>query len=149
MLLEDKILNDYKQAMKDRDALKSGALSFLRSQFMNARIEKRREKLDDIDAIAVIKKLIKQRQDSIEGFEAGNRQDLVDKETQEMEILKTYLPEEMSREAIEQVVSEVIVALGTTSMKDMGRVMKEVAAKTVGRADAKLTSEIVRNKLNG
>lgn len=148
MLLEDKILNDYKQAMKDKDGLKSLALSFLRSQFMNVRIEKRKDKLDDAEAIAVVKKLIKQRQDSIDGFKAGNRQDLVDKETREMEILKAYLPEEMGREAIEQVVVEVIVALNATSMKDMGKVMKEVAAKTAGSADSKLVSDIVKDKLS-
>ena len=148
MLLEDKILSDYKQAMKDRDGLKSSALSFLRSHFMNVRIEKRKDKLDDSEVIAVVKKLIKQRQDSIDGFKAGNRQDLVDKETREMELLKTYLPEEMSREAIEQAVAEVIIALNANSMKDMGKVMKEVVAKTAGSADSKMVSDIVKEKLS-
>lgn len=148
MLLEDRILSDYKQAMKDRDSLRSSALSFLRAQFMNVRIEKRKDKLDDAEVVVVIKKLIKQRQDSIDGFKAGNRQDLVDKETREMEILKAYLPEEMGREAIELVVAEVIAALNATSMKDMGKVMKEVAAKTAGSADSKLVSDIVKDKLS-
>jgi uncharacterized protein YqeY len=149
MLLEDRIMNDYKEAMKAKDALKSSTLSFLRAQIMNVRIEKRKDKLEDGDTIAILKKLMKQRQDSIEGFKAGNRQDLVDKETKELEILKTYLPEEMSQEEVKRIVEEAVSATGATSMKDMGRVMKEVLEKTGGRADGKLVSEMVKAKLSG
>lgn len=147
MLLEDKILNDYKEAMKAKDALKVSILSFLRSQFMNVRIDKRKDKLGDGDVVVVVKKLIKQHQDSIKGFKAGNRQDLVEKETRESEILKTYLPEELGLEQVKQIIDEVVTSLGATTMKDMGRVMKEVMAKTAGRADSKIVSDTVKEKL--
>ena len=149
MLLEDRIMNDYKEAMKAKDALKSSTLSFLRAQIMNVRIEKRKDKLDDNDVIAILKKLMKQRQDSIEGFKAGNRQDLVDKETKELAVLKAYLPEEMSPEEVKRIVEEAVAATGASSMKDMGKVMKEVLEKTGGRADNKLVSELVKAKLSG
>lgn len=147
MFLEDKILNDYKAAMKAKDALKVSILSFLRSQFMNVRIDKRKDKLDDGDAIVVVKKIIKQHQDSIEGFKAGNRQDLVDKETKELEILRAYLPQEMTVDEIRKIIEEVILVVGANSMKDMGKVMKEVMAKTAGRADSKIVSDTVKEKL--
>jgi uncharacterized protein len=147
MLLEDKIMNDYKEAMKAKDALKSSILSFLRSQFMNVRIDKRKDKLEDADVIVAIKKLIKQHQDSIEGFKAGNRQDLVEKEVKELEILKTYLPAEMSREQVRKIIDEVVAEVGASTMKDMGKVMKEVMAKTAGSADSKVVSDMVKEKL--
>jgi len=141
-------MTDYKEAMKAKDAVKASIASFLRSQLMNVRIEKQKDKLDDVDVIPVIKKLIKQHQDSIEGFKAGNRQELVDKETRELEILKSYLPEELSTEQLKGIIEEVISAVGATSMKDMGKVMKEVTVKTAGRADGKLVSDLVKEKLN-
>jgi len=147
-MLEDKIMNDYKEAMKAKDAIRVSILSFMRSQFMNVRIEKRKDKLDDVDVVPIIKKLIKQHQDSIEGFKAGNRQDLVDKETRELEILKTYLPEELSLEQLKGIIEEVIAAVGAASIKDMGKVMKEVTAKTAGRADGKVISDMVKEKLS-
>ncbi|MDP3142550.1 MAG: GatB/YqeY domain-containing protein [Candidatus Omnitrophota bacterium] len=147
MLLEDKIMNDYKEAMKAKEAVKVSILSFLRSQFMNVRIDKKKDKLDDVEVVPIIKKLIKQHQDSIEGFKAGNRQDLVDKEAQELEILKAYLPQEISPEEIKKIIDEVIAALGATSMKDMGKVMKEVTTKTAGQADGKVVSDLVKERL--
>jgi len=147
-MLEEKILNDYKNAMKDKDAVKSSTLSFLRSEMINVAIEKRKKLLDDPDVIGVIKKQIKQRQDSIEQFKIGSRQDLVDKETKELEILKSYLPPELPAEEIKKIIEESIVVTGAQDMKDMGRVMKEVNAKIAGRADGKLISDLVKEKLN-
>ncbi|MCM8789862.1 MAG: GatB/YqeY domain-containing protein [Candidatus Omnitrophica bacterium] len=86
MLLEEKILKDYQEAMKARDALKSSVLSFLRADFMNLAVAKKKKNLDDSDVISCIKKQIKQRQDSIEQFKQGNRLDMAEKETKEMEI---------------------------------------------------------------
>lgn len=148
-MLEDKIMGDYKEAMKAKDTLKVSILSFLRSQFMNARIERQKDKIDDADAITIIKKLIKQHQDSIEGFKAGNRQDLVDKETKELEILKAYLPPEMGTDEVKKLIEEVIASVGATTMKDMGKVMKEVMAKIAGRADSKMVSDMVKDRLSG
>lgn len=147
-MLEDKILNDYKEAMKNKDTLKASTLSFLRAQFMNLAIEKRKKLLDDIDAIAAIKKQIKQHLDSIEQFKQGNRQDLVDKETKELEILKSYLPPELPVEEIKKIIEEAIAVTGAQDMKDMGKVIKETNTKVAGRADGKLVSDLVKERLS-
>jgi len=146
-MLEEKILNDYKEAMKNKDALKVSTLSFLRAQFINLAIEKKKKSLDDGDCVVVIKKLIKQHQDSIEQFKQGNRQDLVDKETKELEILKSYLPPELAEEEVKKIIEEAVILTGAQDLKDMGKVMKEVSAKIAGRADNKLVSELVKTKL--
>jgi hypothetical protein len=146
-MLEEKILNDYKEAMKARDTLKSSALSFLRADMINLAIAKKKKALDDSEVISVIKKQIKQRQDAIEQFKIGNRLDMVDKETKEMEILKTYLPPELSADEIKKIIEEVISTTGAKEMKDMGKVMKEVTAQIAGRADGKLVSDLVKEIL--
>lgn len=146
-MLEDKLLADYKEAMKNKDALRSSTLSFLRSQLKNVAIEKREEKLEDSDVIAVIKKQIKQRLDSIEKFNSGGRKDLAEKEQKELEILKTYLPQELSKEEIEKIIDEVIVAGGASGIKDMGKVMKDIVPRVSGKADNKLLSDLVKSRL--
>jgi len=148
-MLEEKILNDYKEAMKNKDALKVSTLSFLRAQFINLAIEKKKKSLDDSDCAVVIKKLIKQHQDSIEQFKQGNRQDLVDKEAKELEILKSYLPPELSEDEIRKIIEEAVSLTGAKEIKDMGKVMKEVTAKVAARADNKLVSDLVRKRLTG
>jgi uncharacterized protein YqeY len=115
----------------------------LKSAIQYYKIEKKQEKLTDGDVTAVIKKQIKQRQDSIDGFEKGGRADLVDKEKAELAILKSYLPEELSQTQIEEIVKAVIAEVGATTKADMGKVMKAVQAKTDGRADNRLVSQIV------
>ena len=147
-MLEEKIFNDYKEAMKNRDTLKSSVLSFLRAGLMNAAIEKKKKNLDDNDCIAVIKKQIKQRQESIEQFQKGNRQDLADKEIKELGILKVYLPEELSTDEVKKIIEEAVLSTAASGMKDMGRAMKEVTAKIAGRADSKLVSDLVRERLS-
>jgi len=146
-MLEEKILSDYKDAMKNKDALKVSTISFLRAQMKNVCIDKKKDKLDDADVVAIIKKQVKQRQDSIDNFKTGGRQDLVDKEQSELKILESYLPKELSREELAQIVDEEIKNSGATSLKDMGKVMKEVLAKASGKADNKLVSELVKSKL--
>ena len=148
MLLEEKIMNDYKQAMKDKDALKASALSFLRSQLKYAMIDKKLDKLPDGDVIAVIKKQVKQRLDSIEQFEKGNRADLAQKEKAEAEILKNYLPREMSREELKGLMEKTVQETGAKSIKDMGAVMKVLLERLAGRCDNKLVSDLVRERLN-
>ncbi len=135
--------------MKDRDVLRSSTVSFLRAQLKNVRIEKRSDHLEDSDVIGVIKKQIKQRQDSIEQYQKGGRNDLADKETAEMAILKNYLPEELSEQALQQFVEQAIRETGAQSMKDMGNVIKAVAVKAQGRADNRVVSELVKKALAG
>ena len=147
-MLEEKIFNDYKQALKNKDTIRSSTLSFLRSEIGNALIEKRKKNLDDAEVISIIKKQIKQHQDSIEQFKKGNRQDLVDKETRELEILKSYLPEELSPGQIKKLIEEAIAETQASSPKDMGKVMKLVLARIAGRADGKLVSDLVKARLS-
>ena len=147
-MLADNIFNDYKEAMKARDALKSSVLSFLRADMLNLATIKQKDKLDDAEIITVIKKQIKQRQDSIEQFTNGGRLDAAEKEKKESEILKSYLPAEMPVEEVRRLIEEAISVTGASSMKDMGRLMKELTQTLAGRADGKLVSDLVRQRLN-
>ncbi|HLF18131.1 MAG TPA: GatB/YqeY domain-containing protein [Candidatus Omnitrophota bacterium] len=148
-MLEEKIQKDYVQAMKSKDNLRAGTLSFLRAQLKNVIINEKKEKLEDTEVIAVIKKQVKQRQESIEQFKAGGRNDLADKEQAELNILKGYLPQEMSENEINQVVKEAMKETGAGSMKDMGQLMKVVLPRLQGRADSKLVSDLVKKALSG
>lgn len=146
-MLEEKILNDYKEAMKAKDTAKVATLSFLRSQMINTAIAKKKKTLEDNEVIAVIRQQIKAHQDSIEQFKAGNRQDLVEKESKELEILKSYLPPELSLDEIKRIIEEAVTKIGAKDMKDMGKVMKEVTEKISNRADPKLVSDLVKQRL--
>lgn len=146
-MLSKTINADYIQAMKNKDAERVSTLSFLRAQIKNVMIDKKSEELDDVDVITIIKKQIKQRQDSITQYRNGGREDLAGKEQRELEILKVYLPEEMSEEQLDPIVKETIAEVGATGMKDMGMVMKAINPKVAGRADNKLVSDLVRKNL--
>ena len=148
MSVEEKIMQDYKQAMKEKNPLKVSVLSFLRSQLKYAMIDKKLDKLPDSEVIAVIKKQVKQRLDSMEQFEKGGRQDLVKKENSELEILKGYLPEGMPLEALKAAIEAVIQESGAKTIKDMGTVMKLLLPKIAGRADSKVVSDMVKEKLS-
>ena len=147
-MLEERIAEDYKSAMKNKDAPKSSALSFLRAQLKYAAIEKKVDKLSDTDAVTVIKKQVKQRQDSIDQFEKGGRKDLVDKEKGELAILKSYLPQELSEEELKNIIDAAIKESGAASIKDMGKVMKDVLSKVSGKADNSLVSHLVKERLS-
>lgn len=142
-----KIMNDIKEAMRSKDSVKLNTLRFLQSAIKNREIELRPNPLNDEESMSVIKKLVKQRKESIEQYKAGNRQDLVDQEAAELKILETYLPAQMSKEQVEKLVADVIASTGAKTIKEMGPVMKEVLAKSGGTADNKLVSELVRAKL--
>ncbi len=147
MGMKDTILADIKDAMKAKDSVRLSTLRMLSSTIKNREIELRPESITEQDILAVIKKLCKQRRESIEQFAAAGRQDLVDQESSELVVLQSYLPKAPSREELEQLVGKVIAQLGATTIKDMGPVIKEVAAQTQGTADNKLISELVRAKL--
>lgn len=148
MSLEEKIGQDYVAAMKARDSFASSVFSFLRAQIKQVMVDKRLEKVPDEEVIAVIKKQIKQRQDSIAQFKAGGRVDLAEKEEKELELLKKYLPAEMSAEQIKNIIEEVVKASGASSIKDMGRVMKDVLGRLAGGADNQTVSALVKERLS-
>ena len=133
--------------MKDKAPDRSAAINYLRAMIKQVKVDKRLETVSDDEVIAVIKKQIKQRQDSIEQFEKGGRPELAAREKAEMDIMRAYLPEEMPAEAIRAVVDAVVRETGASSMKDMGGVMKAVREKIGGSADGRLVSELVNEKL--
>lgn len=146
-MLEDKLLDDYKQALKSKDNIKSSTLSFLRAQVMNAAIAKNKDKLDDEEVVSVIKKQVKSCKESIEQFVKGNRQDLADKELKELEVLQGYLPEEVCEDTLRQLVIEAVKQTQASTIKDMGAVIKAVIAKAGPGADGKLVSSLVKEIL--
>lgn len=147
MDVREQLTADVKTAMKEKDQLKLTTLRFLQAAIKNREIEMRPNPITGDEVMGVLKKLVKQRKESIEQYVAGGRQDLADNETAELKILETYLPAQMSREQIAAVVKDVVAALGAKTIKDMGPVMKEVQARTAGAADNKLVSELVRASL--
>ncbi len=140
--LTEKIRTELTAAMKARDAERLSTLRMLQSAFKYQQIESGHE-LSDEEAMIVIRKAVKQRLDSIEQYTKGNRPELADKERREMELLKTWLPPELTDEEIESGIREVIATTGAQSKKDMGKVMKEAAARYKGRVDGKKIQEIV------
>ena len=146
-MLIEKLAADLKQSMLAKDVARTSTLRMLKSAIEYYKIEKKQESLTDADVTSVIKKQIKQRQDSIEGFTKGGRTDLVTTEQAELAVLKTYLPEELSPAEVEAMVKAVIVEVGATTKNDMGKVMTAVQAKTAGRADNRLVSQLVAASL--
>jgi uncharacterized protein len=146
-MLTDKIAADMKDAMRAKDAPRLSTLRMLKSAMEYYKIEKKQEQLMDADVTTIIKKQIKQRQDSIDGFEKGGRADLVEKEKAELVVLKSYLPEELSQAQVEEVVKATIAELGAKTKADMGQVMKAVQTKVAGRADNRLVSQLVSANL--
>ncbi len=147
MELREKILADIKSAMVSRDTVKLNTLRFLNAQIKNKEIDSRPTAITPDDIMVVIKKLVKQRKESIEQFSAAGRMDLVEGESAELKVLETYLPAQMNREQIEALVVEVIAATGAKTIKDMGTVMKETMNRSGGSADGKLISEVIKSKL--
>lgn len=148
MEVREKLTADMKAAMREKDQVKLDTIRFLQSAIKNREIEVRPAPISGDDVLAVIKKLVKQRKESIEQYQNASRQDLADKEAVELKILETYLPAQLSREQIEKIVGEVITEVKATSVKDMGTVMKAVQVKTQGAADNKLVSEVIKAKLS-
>lgn len=149
MTLQQQIDSDLKDAMRAKDATRLGVLRMLKSALKYAAIEKSgpEAELADAEATQVIRKQAKQRQDSIDSFEKGGRAELAAKEKQELEILNSYLPQQLSAEELSQLVRETIASLGATSKAQMGMVMKELQAKAAGRADGKTLSQEVQRQL--
>ena len=147
MSLKEQLFNDLKLAMKQKDAVKKEVIQIVRAGVLQIEKDTKVDNLDDAGVISVISKEIKKLKDVIPDFEKGGRQDLVDTAKTKIELLNAYLPEQMSEEEIKAVVEEAIKSVGAVSMKDMGKVMRAVTAKTKGRADNKLVSDIVKDTL--
>jgi uncharacterized protein len=151
MTLQDRIDSDLKDSMRAKDAARLGVLRMLKSALKYSEIEKSGpdSQLDDAEAAKVIRKQVKQRQDSIESFEKGGRQELAAKEKEELAILQAYLPQGLSADELTNIVRETIGEVGATSKAQMGAVMKALQVKVAGRADGRMLSQEVQRQLSG
>ncbi|PYI90609.1 MAG: glutamyl-tRNA amidotransferase [Verrucomicrobia bacterium] len=149
MTLPERIDADLKDAMRAKDAGRLNVLRMLKSALKYAAIEKSDPGLDDAAASQVIRKQVKQRQDSIEQFEKGGRLELAAKEKEELEMLNAYLPKGMNADELAAMVRETIAEVGATSKAHMGAVMKALQTKVAGRADGKTLSGEVSKQLSG
>jgi uncharacterized protein YqeY len=149
MTIPERIDADLKDAMRAKDAGKLAVLRGLKSALKYAAIEKSDASLDEAAATQVIRKQVKQRQDSIESFEKGGRPELAAKEKDELEILYGYLPKGLSADELSALVGEAIAEAGATSKAQMGAVMKALQAKVAGRADGRALSAEVQRQLSG
>ncbi len=149
MSLLDRINKDLTDAMRLRDQARLGTLRMLKAALVNRGVEKGRD-LDEGEEQQVVRSLVKQRRESIEQFERGGRQDLVNKESAEIPVLEAYLPAAADPAEVEAIVDAAIAEAGASSVKDMGRVMKTAMAKLAGKnVDGKAVNELVRRKLGG
>jgi len=147
MSLTKQIVADLTAAMKAQDANRTSTLRMVKAAMMNRQIEKGSE-LDDDDMQKLLRSLVKQRRDSIEQYEKAGRQELVDKEKAEIDVIEIYLPQAASQDEIEQAVVAAIAETGATSIKDMGKVMKAAQTALAGKnADGRLVSELVKARL--
>ena len=147
MTIQEQIDSDLKDAMRARETVRLSVLRGLKSALKYAAIEKADTGLDDSATTQVIRKQVKQRQDSIESFEKGGRPELAAKEKEELEILNAYLPKGLNAEELSALVRETISEVGATSKAQMGAVMKALQTKVAGRADGKTLSVEVQRQL--
>jgi len=150
MNLKQKLQEELKQAMLAKDETKKSVLRMLLSAVGYYEIQKGGAgyKATDEDVQSVLQKEVKQHQDSIEQFKNAERQELVDKETKELEILKTYMPAQMSEEEVKQIVAKTIKEINATSIQDMGKVMGALMPKLKGKTDGSMISRIVKETLS-
>jgi uncharacterized protein YqeY len=149
MTFQSRIDQDIKAAMLARESAKLGVLRMLKSALMNAAIEKHGAggALDDSDALAIVRKEIKKRQDSVEAFDKGGRPEMAASEKAEIDILHTYLPQQLSADEVTNLVQAAIAEAGATTRKDMGAVMKILNEKAAGRVDGRTLSAEVQKHL--
>lgn len=147
MSLKERLFDDLKVAMKNKDSLKKEVIQIVRAGVLQIEKDQKIDNLDDDSVLTVISKEIKKINDVLPDFEKAQRQDLVDEAKQKIELLKAYLPEQLSEDEIQEIVAEAIKSVNAVSMKDMGKVMGVVSAKTKGKADNKLVSDVVKKML--
>ncbi len=147
MSLEERLVEEMKQAMKSGDKPRLSTIRMIRSALKNKEIELRR-KLEDEDVVKAIQAMVRKGEESVEQFQAGGRMDLVEKEKKEMEILKSFLPQLLSQEEIIKIIEQTIQETQASSPKDIGKVMKSVMPKIGGKADGRLVNQLVKEKLS-
>jgi uncharacterized protein YqeY len=147
MSLEERLVEEMKQAMKSSDKLRLSTIRMIRSALKNKEIELRK-KFEDDDIVKVVQVMVRKGEESVEQFQAGGRMDLVEKEKSEIEILKSFLPQPLSQEEILKIIDQSIQETQASSPKDIGKVMKSVIPKIGGKADGKLINQLVKERLS-
>ena len=147
--LQERINEDLKVYMKSKDTFKLGVVRMVKCAVQLEKINLKREELSDEEIIKLISKQIKMRKDSIAEFTKAGRLDLVQQNEKEIDVLKEYMPEEMSEEEVINIINEAISSTGASNIKEMGKVMREVTPKVSGRFDMGRVSSIIKDKLNG
>lgn len=148
MSLHDRLTEDLKLAMKSRDQLRMDVIRMIKAAVLNKEVELKRD-LDDAEMSRVMTTLVKQRRESVEQFEKAQRTELAEKERREIEIIETYLPKPLTHQELEALVVSIISETGSSSMKDMGQIMKVVMARVAGLPiDGKQVSDLVKSKLS-
>lgn len=148
MSIKEQLVADLKTAMKEKDAVRKDTIQLVRSGILQIEKDQKIE-LDEEGVMEVITKQLKIRRDSIPEYEKSGREDLVEKLNQEIKILLGYLPEQLSETEIQTIVEEAVLAVGATSIKDMGKVMEMITPKVKGRADNKIVGSLVKKMLQG
>ena len=146
MSLKQKLQEDLKSSMKNKDAIKKSVITLIRSSIKQYEVDNRVE-LGDEEIVDLIAKQLKQTRDSRDEFAKAGRDDLVSKAEAEIEVLKEYLPQQLSEEELNEIVISTISEVGATSMKDMKKIMTSIMPKVKGRADGKLINELVKKNL--
>ena len=146
-MLKEQIGKDLNEALKARDERRLSALRLLRTEIKKREVSGQKKELSDAEVMEAVSTLVKQRRESIRLFREGQRQDLVEKEEGELQILLSYLPPPFSQTEIEALIDQVIEEAQATGPKDQGKVMKSVMAQVAGKAEGKVVSEIVKQKL--
>jgi len=146
MSLKDKLMEDLKVSMRSGDKIKKNVITMIRAAIKQKEVDERIE-LDDEAIIDIISKQVKQKKDAIEDFKKGQRQDLVELTENEINILLSYLPQQLTESELEEIVKLTIEELGVDSVKDIGKVMSNVMPKVKGRADGSMVNNIVRRFL--
>lgn len=147
MSIRQTISDDMKIFMRAKDSARLGAIRLLQAAIKQKEVDERIE-LNDDQIFSVIQKMLKQRKDSIEAYQKASRQDLIDQEQLEIDVLSKYMPEPLSEEEINQHIEEAITTTGASDMKDMGKVVGILKSKVTGRADMAEVSKLVRQKLS-
>jgi hypothetical protein len=148
MSLKERITDDMKAAMRSGEKERLGVIRMITSAIKQREVDERIT-LDDTQVLTVLEKMIKQRKESLTMFQAGNRQDLVDKESAEITLLQGYLPSQLSDADIDALIGDAIAATGAASIKDMGKVMGIIKSKAQGRADMGAVGAKIKAKLGG
>ena len=148
MSLKERITEDMKAAMRSGEKERLGVIRLITSAIKQREVDERIV-LDDAQVLSVLEKMIKQRKESVAQFQAGNRQDLVDKENAEITLLQGYMPSQLSDAELDSLIGEAVAATGAASIKDMGKVMAIIKAKAQGRADMAAVGAKIKAKLGG